>query len=185
MFFSAILSVLFLERKLVIFHWMGLFLCVLGLSLCRVFLHFSPQSPLAIQDHNNNNFKLNQTVVEQNNALNQDTSATDNSVFGILIILVGQIVCAVQYVVEEFVLKPPNDAPVLALVGIEGVWGTMLMAFLLPLMTYYMQGNDAFGSYENMFDTVYRLQHSEALLIFCVAFVVSVLVYNVAAVMVF
>ena len=93
MFFSAMMSVCFLKRKLVLFHWLGLFICVLGLCCVGMSSVFASKSE-------------------------QTDNTLSDTLFGIFIILAGQVVCAVQYVIEEFLLKPPNDAPVLALVGI-------------------------------------------------------------------
>ena len=161
MFFSAVMSVLFLDRKLVAFNWIGLFICVLGLTCVGFASVFATSAkPVPVSED------LNRT---NSTSFHHDAAAADadpmgnislqDQLFGITVILAGQVVCAVQYVVEEFLLKPPNDAPVLALVGLEGAWGTLMMAFLLPFMTYYMKGDDAYGSYENMYDTVFRIEH--------------------------
>lgn len=186
MFFSAVMSVLFLDRKLVAFNWIGLFICVLGLTCVGFASVFATSAkPVPVSED------LNRT---NSTSFHHDAAAADadpmgnislqDQLFGITVILAGQVVCAVQYVVEEFLLKPPNDAPVLALVGLEGAWGTLMMVFLLPFMTYYMKGDDAYGSYENMYDTVFRIEHDSFIMWTMLAFVVSVLIYNIAAVMV-
>ena len=105
MFFSAIFSVLFLDRKLVVFHWTGLFLCVLGLA-CVGFSSVLATQPIKMPEY---------TAIEGMNATKiaaervaAEVERTNNTIYGILSILVGQVICAIQYVVEEFLLKPPN-----------------------------------------------------------------------------
>ena len=71
--------------------------------------------------------------VESRSATEAQAAAASETVdlwktlFGITIIILGQIVCAAQYIVEEFLLKPPNTATPMALVGLEGIWGTLVM----------------------------------------------------------
>ncbi len=40
--------------------------------------------------------------------------------FGIFCIIFGQVLCATQYIFEEYMLKAPNNLDTLALVGLEG-----------------------------------------------------------------
>ena len=158
--FSAALSVLFLNKRMYIHNWIGVGLCVLALML----VGFS--SVMAVDE---------QPI----------TVSAWEALFGITIVVLGQIVCASQYVVEEFLLKPPNDVSAMAMVGMEGLWGTLLMGILiLPLFQYAIPGSDVGGVYENSSDTLAMISNSESLQILLTVCFVSVLIYNVCGVMV-
>ena len=158
--FSAGLSVWFLDKRMYMHNWVGVALCVLALTLVGI------SGVMAIEE---------QPVVV----------SYWESLFGIAIIVAGQIVCASQYVLEEFLLKPPNDVAAMAMVGMEGLWGTGLMALVvLPLFQYRVGGSDVGGVYENTLDALSMIEHSTQLRCLLVVSFVSVLAYNICGVMV-
>jgi drug/metabolite transporter (DMT)-like permease len=108
--FSAILSVIFLKRKLVMFHWIGIALVVAGLG-----------------------------TVGTSSLLNNSDGANSSLWFGIGIVMVGQLISSTQLIVEEILLKNKSYHP-LHVVGLEGVSGiVMLSTLVLPIM-YYIPG---------------------------------------------
>ena len=158
--FSAALSVLFLNKRMYRHNWVGVWLCVVALSLVGV------SSVMTVDD---------QPVVV----------SYWESIFGIVIVVLGQVVCASQYVLEEFLLKPPNDVSAMAMVGMEGLWGTALMSCIfLPLFQFFVKGADVDGVYENTSDTIDMVFNSSSLQWLLVIQFVSVFVYNVCGVMV-
>merc|ERR1719158_951005 len=66
------------------------------------------------------------------------------------LIIIGQVVCATQYVVEEHLLKPPNTAAPLVLVGLEGVWGSLVMICAILPLFQFLPGNDVDNRYEHL-----------------------------------
>jgi hypothetical protein len=158
--FSAALSVWFLNKKMYTHNWVGVLMCVLALCMVGI------SSVMTIDA---------QPVVV----------SFWESLFGISIVVLGQIVCASQYVLEEFLLKPPNDVSAMAMVGMEGLWGTGMMALvILPLFQFFIKGADVGGVYENTSDTLAMISSSSSLDILLAISFVSVLVYNVCGVMV-
>ncbi|EER06373.1 conserved hypothetical protein [Perkinsus marinus ATCC 50983] len=157
--FSAALSVLFLHRKMYRHNWAGVIICVIALI-------FVGMSSVASRE--------NQTQVVSLGKL----------LLGICFIVGGQIVCASQYVIEEFLLKPPHDVSPVALVGLEGFWGTILMvAVALPIVGS-LHGGDVGGVIENTRDSFVMLYNDPAIMWLTVSFVVSVFVFNLCGVMV-
>ena len=158
--FSAALSVMFLKKRMYRHNWVGVSMCVVALSLVGV------SSVMTIDD---------QPVVV----------SYWESVFGIVIVVLGQVVCASQYVLEEFLLKPPNDVSAMAMVGMEGLWGSALMTgIFLPLFQSVIKGADVGGVYENTSDTLEMITNSSSLQWLLLIQFMSVFVYNVCGVMV-
>ena len=157
---SAALSVWFLNKRMYRHNWVGVGLCVIALTLVGI------SSVMAIEE---------QPVVV----------SFWQAMFGIGIVVLGQVVCASQYVLEEFLLKPPNDVSAMAMVGMEGLWGTVLMgALILPLFQYVVPGSDVGGVYENTSDAIAMIGNSTQLESLLLVSFVSVLVYNICGVMV-
>ena len=158
--FSAALSVWFLDKRMYRANWVGVGLCVIALTLVGI------SGVMAVDE---------QPVVV----------SYWESLFGIAIIVAGQIVCASQYVLEEFLLKPPNDVSAMAMVGMEGLWGTGLMGLIvLPLFQYVVKVTDVGGVYENTSDAFAMIGNSHQLQSLLFVSFVSVLIYNVCGVMV-
>ena len=82
----------------------------------------------------------------------------------------------VYRILEEKFLKHRN-LPVAQVVGMEGMWGVILMcSVVLPAM-YYLPGADG-GSYENAYEALYMLAHSHTLMWLVMGYVVSIAFYN-------
>lgn len=158
--FSAALSVWFLNKRMYRHNWVGVALCVVALTLVGI------SGVMSVDE---------QPVVV----------SYWESLFGIAIIVLGQVVCASQYVLEEFLLKPPNDVSAMGMVGMEGLWGSALMGLVvLPFFQYYLPGSDVGGTYENTTDAFAMIASSDQLKTWLLISFVSVLVYNVCGVMV-
>ena len=95
---------------------------------------------------------------------------------GVLWVLGSCALQGIQYVFEEKVMRVEGPPPLLV-VGMEGIWGTILMVIVLSI-AYVLPGPDH-GSVENVFDAWIMLQHSELCRAMLLAFFFCVGGYNV------
>lgn len=100
--FTGILSVLFLKRKLYLYHWFGMVLVLAGLSLVGL-------ASLITGDENKN---------------------APKPLLGDIIIIIAQFVVSIQMVVEEKFLSK-YEVPALQAVGWEGFFGFVVLGSLL------------------------------------------------------
>eukprot|EP00744_Colponema_vietnamica_P008216 GILI01011743.1.p1 GENE.GILI01011743.1~~GILI01011743.1.p1 ORF type:complete len:445 (+),score=121.81 GILI01011743.1:111-1445(+) len=150
--FSALLSVVYLKRRLYRHNWIGLFLCTLALAMVGAASLYS----------------------------NQGAADISLELFGIGLIVAGQLVQALQFVVEEALLRDAA-APPLLIVGMEGVWGVLAMVlFFLPVI-YFIPGADA-GSYENTLDTFAMLKNNPSMWTSLWLYWFAVLAYNICGI---
>jgi hypothetical protein len=75
-----------------------------------------------------------------------------------------------------------NNAPPLVVIGCEGLWGTIMTLILVYPISYYLPGADVGNCFENPFDAIAMIQHNQTLLYFVICFVITVTIYNCAAV---
>lgn len=106
------------------------------------------------------------------------TSST--AVLGVFFVLSGAFVQALQFVFEEKVMSMEDSVPPLFLIGMEGLWGTLICVFLLYPLAYYTPGSDH-GSYEDPFNTWFMIQNSSSIQIIYVFYFLTVFAYNVLA----
>ncbi|KAK0042295.1 solute carrier family 35 member F6-like isoform X1 [Biomphalaria pfeifferi] len=146
--FAGILSKIFLKRKLKPIHWLGMMVVMAGLILVGC-----------------------SSVFKNKNS--QGTKA----ILGIVLILAGQLVSASQMIIEELFLKKRNFPP-LQVVGMEGMFGFLLMTFIILPSMYFIPGSDANGSYENSLDALVQMGNNAKLLIMCIVYLLSIGFYN-------
>jgi drug/metabolite transporter (DMT)-like permease len=108
-------------------------------------------------------------------------------ILGLLLILVGQVVGAVQFVLEELIMESMNISPTL-LVGWEGLWGCLYFVVLAPLLTI-TPGDPATESaaaiwHEDFHDSWVQLQNSPELIWLTFISAIALLVYNLVGNMV-
>ena len=108
-----------------------------------------------------------------------DVTAKDPR-FGVVLVLLGCLAQGVQYVFEEKVMAVDN-APPLVVIGMEGVWGTVLTLLFVYPAAYAIPGPDN-GSYENFYDSVTMITSSKQLQTLVIGFVLTVTTYNCMAV---
>jgi len=131
--FCGILSVTFLKRKLYAFSWVGLCLCVVG--LCTVGM---------------SNVLGNS---QQPNAGN-----SSDLIFGMSLVMMGQVVQAAQVIAEEWLMKDV-DLPAMQIVGWEGAWGVLMMVAVVYPLLYVIPGADH-GHLEDAVDTFVMVKNS-------------------------
>jgi len=131
--FAAILSITFLKRRMYSFNWFGLGLVMLGI-----------------------------TTVGYSNVLGSEEQPSAGSpssiVFGMSLVMLGQVVQAAQVIAEEWLMKDV-DLPAMQIIGWEGAWGTLMMlALVYPLLKLIPGGDN--GSLEDPIDTAVMLENS-------------------------
>lgn len=72
-----------------------------------------------------------------------------------------------------------DNAPPLVVVGMEGVWGTLLMPLVVFPWAYILPGSDVDGCFENVLDAYVMLQHSSSIQIILAIFTFTVFLYNI------
>lgn len=115
-----------------------------------------------------------------------DDAAKDPSeaLLGVALVMAGAFVQALQFVFEEKVMTLDDDAaPPLLVIGMEGLWGTVLCLVVVYPLVYFLPGSDH-GSYEDPFNTWYMLTHSAVLQFAFAVYFVAIFGYNLFAVLV-
>jgi drug/metabolite transporter (DMT)-like permease len=120
--------------------------------------------------------------------LNSQGEHTDvlpaEALLGVALVMAGAFVQALQFVFEEKVMTMDEaSAPPLLLIGMEGLWGTVLCLLVVYPVVYYIPGSDH-GSYEDPFNTwAMFVQSPNIQVAFCVYFF-AIFAYNLFAVLV-
>lgn len=146
---TALLSVIFLQRRLTKYNWGGIALCIVGISL----------------------------VGAANIASEGPGKARSNVSLGIFIILVGQVLQAAQVVMEEFLLQDLQMSSV-RIVAWEGLFGVVhCLLWVFPLVML-LPGRDH-GRLEDFADSLFMLFHSWKIAAITMADMTMMLFYNV------
>lgn len=107
--FTALFSVIFLKRRLYRQHWTGLFTMILGICLVGV----------ASMSANSS------TVVDKN-----------RNIWGITVLIIGQVFGASGYIMEEKLLGEFEDFDPHVMAGIEGMFAVVLQIFTLIIFQF-------------------------------------------------
>lgn len=152
--FVAILSVVFLKRRLNVMNYVGICLCTMGI-----------------------------TLVGLANVYNEDEGhGKRQTLFGVLIILLGQLLQGTQSVVEEYFMKNLQMSSV-KVVAWEGLFGVMhCVVWVLPLL-YFLPGFDH-GHWEDSLDSLYMITHSSSIVLIMFADMTMMLFYNLCGMIV-
>jgi drug/metabolite transporter (DMT)-like permease len=106
------------------------------------------------------------------------------ALLGILLVMAGAFVQALQFVFEEKVMAMDDSAaPPLLLIGMEGLWGTFLCIFVVYPLAYYLPGDDH-GSYEDPFNTYAMFMASSTIQWAFFVYFFAIFAYNLFAVLV-
>jgi drug/metabolite transporter (DMT)-like permease len=168
--YTAILSVIFLKRRLNQEQILGLILAFLGLSL------------VGISAYLDSNGGMNYHQLFTGTFLLSHSENSDNSsfvVFGIVLTVLSQLCSAVQVVAEEALLKSggrfttPSPSRVVAY---EGVWGLLMMTVVLFVMQ--LVPGDDHGSYENSIDSIEKMENNGFLFFLIIVYCISIALFN-------
>jgi len=162
--FVALMKQHVLKDHLFNFQWAG----VLGNVLSVVFV-----GATAILSSENSG--------EQANAAAKASGG--EALLGVVLIMAGAFVQALQFVFEEKVMNMEIPAPPLLMIGMEGVWGTFLCVAVLYPLAYYLPGDDH-GSYENFENTLAMIKSSTTIQLSFIVYFFAIFGYNLFAALV-
>lgn len=118
-----------------------------------------------------------------NSSENEDMEPGE-ALLGVLLVMAGAFVQGLQYVFEEKVMAMDESAvPPLLLIGMEGLWGTVLCLVVVYPLAYYLPGDDH-GSYEDPFNTYEMFMNSKTIQWAFVIYFFAIFGYNMFAVLV-
>jgi drug/metabolite transporter (DMT)-like permease len=148
--FSAIFSITFLRRSLQSYHWVGIFIVVVGLFLVGY-----------------------SAILDTSSA----STATDSGKtgLGVSLVIFAQVFSGAQYVFEEYLLTG-REVSSLQTVGMEGCWGFGFMVVILCVMT--LTPGDDHGVYESLPDGLHMLAGSRQLQCLFTTYMLCVAGYN-------
>jgi len=146
--FTGILSIIFLKRKLKLYHWVGMLFVLIGLG-----------------------------VVGLSSVLfGKKSESAPHPLTGDIIIVCAQLVVAVQMVVEEKFIGKYNIPP-LQVVGWEGIFGFSILSCILVVM-YYIPGSSAGNHFENTPDALVQFGNSWVIMISILGNILSIAFFN-------
>lgn len=151
--FAAILSILFLKRQMLAYHWLGLVLCVLGITIVG-----------------------SASILGEGGSHKSVEGETWTTLFGMGCVLAGQVVQAAQVIAEEFFMKS-LDLPAMHVVGYEGIWGVIQMCLIVYPILYVLPGDDH-GHQEDVFDTLAMISNNQNLALIILAYLFSCSTFN-------
>ncbi len=143
--FVGLFSVLFLKRKLYLYHWLSLVIVVLGVALVGLagILHSgdknSPTSKDVAQD-------LHDALLAARDLVAQAADAEVlRAVLGIFLIAFAQVFTATQFCLEEWILENYALEP-LKVVAWEGLFG-FIVTIVLQIILHFTVGITKSGRY--------------------------------------
>ena len=113
-FFTALLSIIFLKNKLYRHNYLALVVVIIGLLLVGLASKIFPPEPVEGCG---------------------ESQGTKDSFWGIVLVLVAQVFSASQFIVEEKFMKGYHCHPLKA-VGWEGIWGSIIYLILLVIFQF-------------------------------------------------
>lgn len=161
--FVAILKQYLLKDRLKKFMWIGVFWNVVSIFMVGLTAVFAMDSAAESEEGG--------------------AGAGQGALQGVMLILLGAFVQSLQYAFEEKVMTHDIAAPPLLLIGMEGLWGTLLCLCVFYPIAYYYPGPDH-GSYENPFNTWYMISNTWEIQKVFLVYYFSIFFYNVLAVLV-
>jgi uncharacterized membrane protein len=162
--FVAVMKQFFLGHHLATYKWVGIFYNFISIVLVGITAMLSAGDTSSAAP----------------------AEAENNPVLGVVLILCGAFVQALQYVYEERMMSATEDlpaAPPLLIVGMEGLWGSIICLFILYPIAFAIPGNDH-GSIENLSNSLTILYNTPAIQVMFVMYFVSILLLNVFALLV-
>ena len=128
---------------------------------------------------------LSLVLVGMASIFNSDSSSGDTTsiglkILGIVLVFVAQGIQALQTVIEEHLLQG-IEAPATMVVGMEGVWGFLLTAFVALPIAYVLPGEEGQGLHEDFIDSLIMCKNSVMVLTLNLLSVVVLLLFNMSS----
>lgn len=111
------------------------------------------------------------------------SSSLGEVILGLVLILISQVVLAFEIVLEERLMTEEGVSP-FQLAAYEGLWGLACFIVLVPVLTYSPdESTSPFQAvyHEDFMDTLVQLHSSPRVALTCVAYMMCIVVYNVAS----
>jgi len=108
---TALLSIAFLGKKQYMHHWLSLLAIITGVAVVGL------------------------VGIKMSAEEGEDSDSTPTSILGVLLLLVSQCFTGIQFISEEKILGGYYLDPLLV-VGLEGFWGCLYYAILLPIFQH-------------------------------------------------
>ena len=153
--FTALLSVIFLKRKLWGYHYIGLILTIAGVTLVG----------------------LSSIMGAKANATSKNSKGTSMVFIGNIMVILSQLMSATQMVVEEKFLKGRKLPPEFV-VGCEGMFGILIMLSIILPTVMALEGKDGGGVHEDPIDALHLIGSNGKLLALVAAYWISIAFYN-------
>jgi drug/metabolite transporter (DMT)-like permease len=113
----------------------------------------------------------------------ETNETTGSPIFGVMLILCGGLVQAIQYVFEERVMSEDMGLAPMLVVGLEGAWGFFFcLTMILPAL-YYLPGNDH-GHMSDPINSVQLIYENKAIYRMFMLYIATIFTYNSLSVMV-
>jgi hypothetical protein len=126
-------------------------------------------------------------ILNESEETGQDDDEKDGkpgqALLGVMLVMGGAVVQAMQFVFEEKVMTMDVPSPPLLLIGMEGLWGTVLCILVVYPLAYYLPGDDH-GSYEDPINTMTMFFNSPNIQYAFTVYFFVIFAYNFLAVMV-
>eukprot|EP00933_Yihiella_yeosuensis_P066366 TRINITY_DN70615_c0_g1_i1.p1 TRINITY_DN70615_c0_g1~~TRINITY_DN70615_c0_g1_i1.p1 ORF type:complete len:425 (-),score=42.86 TRINITY_DN70615_c0_g1_i1:60-1334(-) len=155
--FATLFSITFLKKKMLCFNWIGVLICVVGVTIVGL------ASILGTESESGTQYKDTKLVV-----------------FGIVLTLLGQVVQAAQVIAEEYLMKDV-DLPAVEIVGWEGIWGVLMMVLFIYPLLYVLPGPDH-GHREDVFDTLVLFRNNSEIQLVVTLYLFSCGTFNLAGI---
>ncbi len=161
--FSALLSILFLGRRMLPFHWLGICLCVCGIT-CVGAASVLGDADAAAKARAADPLQAHMSEQQLQAQADADAAASKKAGLGLALVMLAQVIQAGQCVAEERLLKNLS-IPGTLVVAFEGIWGCLIMCgFVFPLLQCgLIPGSDVGGVAENTSDTITMIENSHQL----------------------
>lgn len=156
--FVALMKQHVLGDNLFMFQWVGVFWNVIAVLL------------------------VGGTAILNESEKDEETQSGD-ALLGVVLVMAGAVVQAMQFVFEEKVMTMDIPSPPLLLIGAEGFWGSLLCLVVVYPLVYYLPGDDH-GSYEDPFNTIHMFMNSSTIQNAFIVYFVVIFLYNFFAVLV-
>jgi len=112
-----------------------------------------------------------------------DVGGADGELFGVMLTIAGTFMQSLQYVYEEKVMSGDNPAPPWLLIGMEGLFGSVLCVMVVYPLAAIVPGADH-GVFEDLDNTLAKLDSNPLLVQLSVVFCVLVFILNSFSVLV-
>eukprot|EP00727_Mastigamoeba_balamuthi_P004417 m51a1_g13974 putative transmembrane protein c2orf18 homolog (428) ;mRNA; f:994182-995861 len=165
--FATIYARIFFKRTPPMFKILGSAVCICGLVLVGV------SSVLTQSDGEGGSGSSAEG--------GESSVGAGKTILGIFLVILSQAITATQVTVEEALLKKKNLNP-LHVCGMEGVYGLMMISFIVLPVVYFVPGDNPStmrrGSYDSAIDAFVMMGNNIALLFFVICYIISDAIYN-------